>query len=214
MGLKQLFKHAVKLHAVAANPMDRVEAMKMSSGEIGILSPAQVAALLGNASDEALPGLALGFFAGIRREELFRLDWSEIDFAENLIEIKAAKSKTASRRLITLRPNLKAWIQPLRKRSGPVMPSEMIWRNRVADALEKVNKGEVKIKAWPHNAARHSFASYHLAAFKDAAALSLEMGHSNTKMIFEHYRALVSPKAGKAFWSIAPIEDGKVSHVA
>jgi len=57
-------------------------------------------------------------------------------------------------------------------------------------------------------------ASYHLAAFQDAAALALEMGHSNTKMIFEHYRALVSPKAVKAYWSIAAAAEGKVLRMA
>jgi hypothetical protein len=31
---------------------------------------------------------------------------------------------------------------------------------------------------WPRNALRHSFASYHIAHFRDAAALALKMGHA------------------------------------
>jgi integrase len=88
------------------------------------------------------------------------------------------------------------------------MPSEMIWRTRLASALKASG-----IEEWPHNAPRHSFASYHLAAFKDSAALALEMGHGSTKMIFEHYRALVTPKKGKAFWSIVPVTDIKISQI-
>jgi len=35
-----------------------------------------------------------------------------------------------------------------------------------------------------------AYASYHLAHFKDAARLALEMGHTDTSMIFGHYREL------------------------
>jgi len=57
---------------------------------------------------------------------------------------------------------------------------------KLAAALKSAN-----IEHWPHNALRHSFASYHLARFKDAAALALEMGHTTTTMIFKHYRQVV-----------------------
>jgi len=40
----------------------------------------------------------------------------------------------------------------------------------------------------PDNALRHSFASCHLAHFKDAAVLALETGHTDSGMIFDHYR--------------------------
>lgn len=60
------------------------------------------------------------------------------------------------------------------------------------------------ISEWPENALRHSFASYHLAHFKNAAALALEMGHTNSGMIFNHYRELVKPAAAKAYWNIRP----------
>jgi integrase len=85
------------------------------------------------------------------------------------------------------------------------MPSEMVYRSRLDEARKSAG-----IKTWPHNALRHSFASYNLAAFQNGAALAGEMGHGSTKMIFEHYRALVTPKKGKAFWSILPARSGKV----
>jgi integrase len=58
------------------------------------------------------------------------------------------------------------------------------------------------ISVWPDNALRHSFASYHLAHFKDVEGLALEMGHTDTKIVFQHYRELVRPSEAKAFWSI------------
>jgi len=62
------------------------------------------------------------------------------------------------------------------------------------------------IQVWPNNALRHSFASYHLAHFKKAgvAELSLEMGHTNADLVFQHYRELVKPKDAKRYWNIVP----------
>jgi integrase len=51
---------------------------------------------------------------------------------------------------------------------------------------------------------RHGFASYHLAHFKNAAELALEMGHTDQQMIFEHYRQLVRPKEAARYWKICP----------
>ena len=206
--LVQLFNHALETGTVESNPASKVKKRKVDSKEPGILTPIQAANLLENAANEILPGLALGLFAGIRRAELCRMDWSEIDFEQDLVEVKGKKAKSASRRLVPMRKNLKAWLAPHRKLRGPVMPSEMIWRTRLASAMEASG-----IDEWPHNALRHSFPSYHLAAFKDAAALALEMGHTTTKTVFEHYRALVTPAKGKAFWKIMPAEEDKITAI-
>ena len=63
---------------------------------------------------------------------------------------------------------------------------------------------------WPDNALRHSFASYHLAHFRDAKALALEMGHTNEDMIFTNYRQLVKPKEAEQYWNIEPAATEKV----
>jgi hypothetical protein len=60
---------------------------------------------------------------------------------------------------------------------------------------------------WPQNALRHSFGSYHLAQFNDAAKLALEMGNSPA-VIFRHYRQLVKPKQAALYWKITPASAG------
>jgi hypothetical protein len=46
---------------------------------------------------------------------------------------------------------------------------------------------------WPHDALRHSFASYHLAKFQNAPSLALELGHQSNALIFSNYRRRVTP---------------------
>jgi integrase len=66
------------------------------------------------------------------------------------------------------------------------------------------------ITEWPENALRHSFASYHLAQFKNAAATALELGHHDSRVTFAHYRELVKPKEAERYWHIRPATKEKV----
>lgn len=207
--LLQMFNHAVKIEAVEKNPIEAVDKLKAEGQEVGILSPEETADLLTHSPAEILPALAVGLFAGLRRSEISRLDWSDIDFEQGHVEVKARNTKSAARRLVPMRDALREWLTPHRQRRGLVMPSEMVYRSRLDEARKSAG-----IKTWPNNALRHSFASYNLAAFQNGAALAGEMGHGSTKMIFEHYRALVTPKKGKAFWSILPARSGKVINMA
>ena len=86
---------------------------------------------------------------------------------------------------------------PYRKKSGPICPAGL-------RKLELRARLRAKIRSWPSNALRHSFASYHFAHFKNANELALEMGHTNSEMVFRHYRELVQPKEAARYWQIKP----------
>ncbi|MBP9225045.1 MAG: tyrosine-type recombinase/integrase, partial [Verrucomicrobiales bacterium] len=162
------------------------------SGEVGILTPGDMAKLLKAASDRLVPLLAIGGFAGLRTSEILRLEWGEINFDESHIEIKSGKSKTAQRRLAPLLPNLGAWLAPYRGRTGPVCPTNEVETERraLAKTLEI---------PWPNNALRHSFGSYRMAITDDAQKVAVEMGNSPS-MIFRNYRKVVTrSEAGKWF---------------
>jgi integrase len=191
------FNFAIKRGYAAENPAVGTEKANIVGEAPGILTVQETARLLEAAPPELVAHLAIGAFAGLRRAELQRLDWSDVHFDDNLIEVTAQKSKTARRRFIKMQPNLREWLIPVRKHSGKVAPEDF----RYLFSAARHNAG---IKAWPSNALRHSFASYHLAHFKDAAALALEMGHTNSGMIFECYRQLVRPKDAAAYWDIRP----------
>lgn len=170
---------------------------KVVEGTVGILNIEQTAALLEHSPATLLPFIAIGAFAGLRRAELERLSWQEIDLESGLIEVTASKAKSARRRFVKIQPNLAAWLQPHEQLRGPVTPS---------DFRELFNgaRTAAKIEEWPQNALRHGFASYHLARFNDAAALALELGHTNSNLVFQHYRQLVRPKQAERYWNIVP----------
>ncbi len=205
--LGTLFSFARRQGYAERNPIEDVERAKERSGEIGILTVAQTARLLESASAETLPYWSIGAFAGLRSAELERLDWAEVDLEAGLIEVKAAKAKTGSRRLIPISDNLREWLMAHAKASGPVLPIGA--RKKLEADRDRAGMRE----NWPQNALRHSFGSYRLPVIGDTARLALEMGNSPS-IVFRHYRELVRPKDAAAFWKIAPARDGKVVSIS
>lgn len=197
--LQTLFSFGITRRYCTGNPAACAARAKEVDEEIGILSVSEIARLMEAASDEMVPFWAIGAFAGVRRAEIERMDWSDIDFDEALIEVKARHSKTGARRHIPMQPNLIAWLLPYQKQSGSLCPPSL----RLQVDLDRERAG-LKQK-WPRNALRHSFGSYHLARFNDAPALALQMGNS-PDIIFKHYRKLVKPRDAEKYWQIAPLE--------
>jgi integrase len=202
-----LFAFCVSRNYAPSNPLSSVARVKVTRGEPGILSVAEATRLLTACSDEIIAPVAIGLFGGLRAAEIARLGWEEVDIERRHIEVKAAKTKSAQRRLVTVSENLAMWLAPW-KRTGPVRAPSITYRRRFAAALKSAN-----IEHWPHNALRHSFASYHLAHHQDAAKTALELGHTESATLFRHYRELVRAEEAKAFWRIFPERHGAASKV-
>jgi integrase len=109
-----------------------------------------------------------------------------------------------------MQPNLRKWLEPHRQLKGSVTPQDR-WefRRLLGQAREQAG-----ITEWPENALRHSFASYHVAHFKDPKGLALEMGHRDSGMLFNHYRALVRPTEAERYWHIVPVQTANVVPMA
>src|SRR6516162_11317889 len=112
---------------------------------VGILTVDQTARLLENAAPELVPYIAIGAFAGLRRAELERLDWQEVDLQAGLIEVTASKAKSARRRFVKIQPNLARWLQPHAQLSGNVTP--LGYGVLLRNAREAAGIAE-----WPQNA--------------------------------------------------------------
>ncbi len=199
----QAFNFAIRNGYATVNPAAGAVKVKVISEAPGILTVTETARLLEAATPDILPYLAIGLFAGLRRAEIERLDWSEIDFDSSLIKVTAKKSKTAQRRFVTIQPNLREWLLPLRKHKGNVTTA-LGFRESFEQAREAAG-----ISEWPENALRHSFASYHLGHFKNAASTALELGHHDSRITFAHYRELVKPKEAERYWNIRPVKTEK-----
>jgi integrase len=208
--LHTLFEYCRTRGWLTTNPLDDVPRARVNQeAPIGILTVDQTARLLENASHLTLPFWLFSIFCGLRSAEARRLEWKDIHWEERLLEVPSLKSKTASRRFVALRPNILQWLEPYRDSCGPVCPPSL-YERLVAD------RQAAGILQWPPNGGRHSFASYHLAHFRDPRELALEMGHTRSEVTFRHYRELVKPAQADRFWRIVPVvaAEAKLATVA
>lgn len=204
-----------------AKTFDGVKLPKASieSGEIGILTPAQAANLLAVAEEhfpQTVASFALQLFAGIRAEEITRMESKHV--TADGIELPASVTKKGRRRHITPSATLAAWLakypfQPcpnwretsvaVRRLAGWEVVSVILnERLRVGtlDNLPKLTFGK-----WPQNALRHSHASYAVAIGVPLESLLFEFGHAgNPTLLRQHYVGTASKKQALEFFAIMP----------
>jgi integrase len=190
---QSLWSFAVGRGYAARNAVSATEVPLLEESELVALSSASCGALLQatrERSPEILAAVAVALFAGVRHSELLQLTPGEI--GAQYVEIKGYKAKTRRRRLVTICPALRAWLDvapPFRVANLP----KAFRRARLAAGIDP----------WPHNALRHTFASFHLALHQDAARTALECGHS-PEILFRHYRELVTREEAEAFFALRP----------
>ena len=186
------------LHPDRKTAAEQSETFKEPETEIEIFTLEEMEKLLLAAHARILPLIAIGAFAGIRSAEVCRLNWEDMKWDRGHIEIAGKKAKTAARRIVPLPDNLKAWLAPWREETGPIIT--------ISDPSGALSDTAVKAQipgGWRQNALRHSFISYRVAETGDVARTSLEGGNS-PKMIFRHYREVVTSEDAKAWFSIMP----------
>ena len=186
--------------------LDAVELMEEKEGEITIYTPQELREIISRCPEKFLPFVVIGAFAGLRSAEIERLEWSEVNLAEGFIEVKAAKAKTASRRIVPILPNLAKWLAPYANESGRVVPfGDFGYQQQEICRELRDDDGNVTRPAfkWKTNALRHSFVSYRVADVQDVAKVALEAGNS-PQMVFRNYRQLVTPTQAKGWFNIEP----------
>lgn len=149
---------------------------------------------------EALPGLAVLFFCGLRPYEAFRLSWEAVDLAGREITIAPEISKVRSARHVAISPNAIKWLAARRKKEGLVCKGQHVFRRMRQEIMKKAG-----LERWPLDVTRHTFATAHYAFHGDASRTLKELGHFGSPETFvRHYKGLMSEREAAQFWKIVP----------
>jgi integrase len=204
--VKAMFNAAIRNGQLVISPAEKIETVAHASEEAVIMTVKDIEKYLiametactmklhrGNEyrTDclELLPREAIGFFCGLRPEELSRLDWRNVSLDNKLITVTKDVAKIQGhRRNVTMPDCLVAWLAPYAKDSGPVWPYAS---NTTLNKKRRMAREAAGVDV-PQNAARHAFASYHLAAHSNAPETAEQMGHSDIKLLRDTYRNIVA----------------------
>lgn len=183
------------------NPCDLVDLPKIPAKDVQILTVEKARKLLeANKGQPIVARLALEMFGALRASSVERLKKEHIDFDRKGIRLPGDLHKSGKAKFRQGHPDI-------------------LWK-WLADAPEKTwtdidegNYGHEKVKAVqrafgpdgsiPHNALRHSFASYHLAAFKSLSITSYLMQHTSTHTT-TIYEGVATEADAKAYFEIFP----------
>jgi integrase len=201
-----LFSFAKSEKYLFENPVTDIEPIGVKTERPGILSVAQVKALLASAvrlTPDIVPMLVLNVFAGLRPEaETFRSNWECIDMEAGEIDIEGYRSKNSmSDRDFKMEPNLIAWLKPYAKSEGELGPKNEAYYDRL-----RLCRKEAGITEWTQDVLRHTFASMHFKHFGNAHDTAAKLGHgqSLTMFIRKYRNKKITPKDAAEFWRISP----------
>lgn len=188
------------------------------AAEIEILAPEEAANLLATAAEhfpQAVASYALQLFAGIRAEEITRLESKHV--STEGIDLPAIVTKKGRRRHITPSATLRAWLAkhpfapcPNWKRVDRACRYLAGWKlapdpDLVPKKLVRDKEKQEACREWPQNALRHSHASYAVSAGVPLESLLFEFGHAGSpNLLRQHYVGRASKAAALEYFAIMP----------
>lgn len=201
--LRALYSFAAKKGYVTINPFASVPIIKEKGKAVKgkILTVEDTQKLLQYALDKnrkaECASMVLIFFCGVRVEEVDRLNWDDVklDAETPHVEIDDDNAKAGRRRVNDLPGNAVHWLKECRLK-GKISPDNYLKR------MQRLRK-RAGI-TYPQNAARHSFASYHVAMHEAAERTAYMLGHPNANLLYNTYRSLVGKKDAQKYWDIVP----------
>lgn len=207
--LSGIFGTAVKRGWCTENPVAYVDLPRLKEHSIPVLSLEEMRRLLAAAEEydggACLAAVGLMLYAGIRPEEVRRLDWAQINLREGMVSLRARHSKTGGARIVTIQPvlgNLLERTVAMGFVSGSVCPRNWPakWRE-----LRRLAGWDGKEKKWPADMLRHTFASYFARHFKNLHVLQMEMGHASSDLLRTRYLNMegITEMTAAVFWGTA-----------
>jgi integrase len=159
-----------------------------------------------------VPYIVLSGFCFLRTAELVKmyksekvLRWEHVLWDDGLIHVpvsvaKSTRSESGDERYIPLNDAAKARLKPIKKTSGDcVEPSASKFGQLWREMTDENNIPRID------NGLRHSSISYSLAAHPEhGVALTSQWAGNSEKTIRKHYRRLLKPEQGKAWFEVRP----------
>lgn len=207
--VNRLLEHAVAERWLDTNPMAAVPAPEAEDDEtVNILTVEQTRHLFAvNAGALCVGRLALEAFGGLRFTSSARIAAADFDHESQGVTFPGPKHKTGKRHYVDGWPaNLWPWVKHAPQACWELPPALYIHKKRAMMEAAGFKGGEVGREGEEEmrNVLRHSFATYHVAAHRDAAKTAHLLTHRNASMLYAHYKGRANQADGLAYFEIMP----------
>jgi integrase len=140
----------MKLHGLTVNPVAEVQKqLARRSGDIEVFSLEEVKALVRAAASEQDAALYLtAVFTGLRRGELLALRWRDVDFAGEVIRVRASYSdgalmtpKSGKVRSVPMAPDVATALAKLAQRKRWTEDDDLVFVGQAGDSSTAAHSG-------------------------------------------------------------------------
>ena len=200
-----IFQRARKLYGLPINPVTEVEKPSMRrSGDIEVFSPEEVMALVRAAPSEQDAAIFLtAAFTGLRRGELLALRWRDVDFAGQVVRVRASYAdghlttpKSGKVRSVPMAPEVAKSLARLARRDAWTGDDDLVFPGAAGyfldgRALSRRYVAAVRragLRALRFHDLRHTFGT-RMIGNADIRRVQEWMGHADvqTTMKYLHY---------------------------
>lgn len=207
--LQAIYRRARSREGVPMNPTHDLELPTPNPGEIQIVSPEVAARLIEAVPFDDRATWATALYAGLRYGELRALRWGAVDLDAATIRVRESwdpmegsidpKTRT-SRRTTPIPSALRSLLRDRRERGEEVANDQLVFADNRGAPFHAASLYRRADCAWAEaglterlrlHQARHTYASFMIAAGVNAKALSAFMGHSSIKVTFDLYGHLM-----------------------
>ena len=207
--LQAIYRRARARGGLTTNPTRDLELPVPRPDEVEIVAAADAAELLEPLTIEDKPIWATALYAGLRYGELRALRWRAVDFAAGTIRVEESwdpktgpiepKTRT-SRRATPMPDTLRELLRNHRELRGNPARDELVFGLESGGPFNSAALYHRADAAWREagldgrlrlHQARHSYASYLIAAGANPKAISTFMGHSSINLTYDLYGHLM-----------------------
>ena len=184
------------------NPCAAIKKLREPQGRLRYLSVEEMVRLLAVAHPRLYPVLMCALHTGMRRGEIFGMDWKNISLEQGMIYILESKSGRPREIPITMKLREVLLAQGQRP-EGPVFKLPYIMLRRYFERA----LGEADIHGFRFHDLRHTFASHFIMRTNNLPALQKLLGHSTPTMTLRYAHLSRGHMASEmaAFESVMPV---------
>jgi len=186
--LKAMFNKGLGWGLVVDNPAIGIKKLRENGARTRFLDQSEINCLLGSASGDFYAILVTALHSGMRRGEILKLRWSDIDLKNQIITVQ--ESKSGQKRMIPMDTTLHNTLSdlPSRFQKGYVFPSPVNPGKQRFDVLRQWRK-VIKISeidSVRFHDLRHTFASHLIMNGVDIKTVQELLGHSSLTMTMRY----------------------------
>lgn len=181
--LSAILKLAVRLGELKENAASKIQYYGNLHKRDRVLTDEEEIQLLHSADQQLRRKIEIHLYTGLRRSELFLLEWRDIDFENGRIRIRPETTKTGTARMVRMFSNVREILVDLCSEAGNVLPDSLIFEGgtgavHVFSRQLKAACESVGIANLSAHTLRHSFSTRANRFGVDPFAQKAALGHA------------------------------------